>query len=170
MHINPDIVPNKSFIRGKSKLFVRFFKSIYAKFNKTFTSQFQLFITRFILHVCILQNKKTSNFFVAFLETLLYLCIVRTIARIFEWISKILTSKFSNRVLNSFTLLTLLILFCIFVSAMGIIPGPFDCALVTRSLKTLALRMKKHNSNALAIAQFLQTHPRILKVLHPGKY
>ncbi|KAI4461919.1 trans-sulfuration enzyme family member [Holotrichia oblita] len=53
-------------------------------------------------------------------------------------------------------------------NAMGIIPGPFDCALVTRSLKTLALRMKKHNSNALAIAKFLQSHPKVLKVLHPG--
>lgn len=53
-------------------------------------------------------------------------------------------------------------------NAMGIVPGPFDCALVTRSLKTLALRMKKHNTNALAVAKFLESHPRVLQVLHPG--
>lgn len=56
-----------------------------------------------------------------------------------------------------------------FVPAMGIIPGPFDCTLVTRSLKTLALRMRQHNSNALAVAKFLEAHPRVLQVLHPGK-
>ncbi|KAK9722461.1 Cys/Met metabolism PLP-dependent enzyme [Popillia japonica] len=53
-------------------------------------------------------------------------------------------------------------------NTMGIIPGPFDCTLVTRSLKTLALRMRQHNSNALAVAKFLEAHPRVLQVLHPG--
>ncbi|KRT83878.1 hypothetical protein AMK59_3483, partial [Oryctes borbonicus] len=52
--------------------------------------------------------------------------------------------------------------------AMGIVPAPFDCALVTRSLKTLALRMKKHNTNAMEVATFLEGHPRVLQVLHPG--
>ncbi|GJQ75911.1 hypothetical protein Trydic_g17971 [Trypoxylus dichotomus] len=53
-------------------------------------------------------------------------------------------------------------------NAMGIIPAPFDCALVTRSLKTLALRMKRHNTNAIEVARFLEGHPKVLKVLHPG--
>ena len=52
---------------------------------------------------------------------------------------------------------------------MGVVPGPFDCALVTRSLKTLALRMKQHSYNSLQVAKFLETHPKVLKVLHPGE-
>lgn len=51
---------------------------------------------------------------------------------------------------------------------MGIVPSPFDCALVNRSLKTLALRMRQHSSNSLAIAQFLESHPKVEKVIHPG--
>jgi len=50
----------------------------------------------------------------------------------------------------------------------GIIPSPFDCYLVCRSMKTLALRMERHSENALAIARFLENHPRVGKVLHPG--
>ncbi|KAK9722463.1 Cys/Met metabolism PLP-dependent enzyme [Popillia japonica] len=53
-------------------------------------------------------------------------------------------------------------------NAMGIVPGPFDCSLVTRSLKTLSLRMERHMSNSLAVAKFLETHPKVLKVIHPG--
>ncbi|XP_022900715.1 putative cystathionine gamma-lyase 2 isoform X2 [Onthophagus taurus] len=53
-------------------------------------------------------------------------------------------------------------------NAMGIIPGPFDCSMVTRSLKTLSLRMQKHRSNAVAVANFLSTHPKVLKVIHPA--
>lgn len=51
---------------------------------------------------------------------------------------------------------------------MGVVPGPFDCYLVIRSLKTLALRMKQHRKSGYAVAEFLETHPKIEKVLHPG--
>lgn len=50
----------------------------------------------------------------------------------------------------------------------GIIPSPFDCALVIRSLKTLSLRMERHSLNALMIARFLEQHSRVENVLHPG--
>lgn len=51
---------------------------------------------------------------------------------------------------------------------MGIVPAPFDCAMVNRSLKTLALRMKQHNHNGLVVAKYLESHPKVEKVLHPG--
>ncbi|KYM81858.1 Cystathionine gamma-lyase [Atta colombica] len=50
---------------------------------------------------------------------------------------------------------------------MGIVPSPFDCALVNRSLKTLELRMEKHMKNGLAVATFLNSHPNVEKVIHP---
>ena len=50
----------------------------------------------------------------------------------------------------------------------GIVPSPFDCYLVFRSMKTLALRMEKHSENAIFLARFLETHPKVSKVLHPG--
>ena len=53
-------------------------------------------------------------------------------------------------------------------NAMGTCQGPFDCFLVLRGLKTLALRMEAHHSNALQIAQWLEDHPKILRVNHPG--
>jgi cystathionine gamma-lyase len=53
-------------------------------------------------------------------------------------------------------------------NAMGTCAGPQDCFLVLRGLKTLALRMEEHNRNALAIARWLERHPRICAVLHPG--
>ncbi|XP_053658513.1 cystathionine gamma-lyase [Anopheles marshallii] len=53
-------------------------------------------------------------------------------------------------------------------NAAGIVPSPFDCYLVNRSLKTLALRMERHKSNSLAIANFLEAHPKVERVLHPG--
>ncbi|KAJ8931873.1 hypothetical protein NQ314_015139 [Rhamnusium bicolor] len=52
-------------------------------------------------------------------------------------------------------------------NAMGIVPSPFDCYQVTRSLKTLSLRMEKHQKNALTIAKYLEAHPKVIKVLHP---
>lgn len=52
--------------------------------------------------------------------------------------------------------------------ASGNIPPPFDCYQVIRGLKTLALRMKQHSENALAIAKYLESHPNIKRVLHPG--
>ncbi|XP_017778244.1 PREDICTED: putative cystathionine gamma-lyase 2 [Nicrophorus vespilloides] len=53
-------------------------------------------------------------------------------------------------------------------NAMGIVPSPFDCSLVNRSLKTLAVRMRQHSKNGLIVAKFLETHPHVKKVLHPG--
>ncbi|XP_017778236.1 PREDICTED: putative cystathionine gamma-lyase 2 [Nicrophorus vespilloides] len=53
-------------------------------------------------------------------------------------------------------------------NAMGIIPSPFDCSLVNRSLKTLALRMRQHSENGIQVAKFLETHPKVKQVMHPG--
>lgn len=56
----------------------------------------------------------------------------------------------------------------------GAVPGPMDCFLVLRGLKTLHLRMERHCSNGEAVAHFLRTHPKIGKVYwcgfedHPG--
>lgn len=56
----------------------------------------------------------------------------------------------------------------IFISATGIIPSPFDCFLVNRSLKTLHIRMEEHMKNGLAVAKYLESHPDVKNVLHPG--
>lgn len=53
-------------------------------------------------------------------------------------------------------------------NAAGAIAGPFDSFLAHRGLKTLGLRMQRHNENALAIAQWLETHPAIERVIYPG--
>jgi len=53
-------------------------------------------------------------------------------------------------------------------NAVGSVPGPFDCFLATRGLKTLALRMQRHCENALAIAGWLEKHPKIERVFYPG--
>tara|TARA_B100000579_G_scaffold437484_1_gene467019 strand:+ start:3056 stop:4195 length:1140 start_codon:yes stop_codon:yes gene_type:complete len=53
-------------------------------------------------------------------------------------------------------------------NAVGSIPSPFDCYLLTRSIKTLSVRMKQHNENANKIATYLSTNPKILKILYPG--
>ncbi|WP_218814035.1 trans-sulfuration enzyme family protein [Rickettsiella endosymbiont of Dermanyssus gallinae] len=53
-------------------------------------------------------------------------------------------------------------------NATGAIQGPFDSFLALRGLKTLALRMERHCVNALKIAQYLETHPKIAKVYYPG--
>jgi len=52
--------------------------------------------------------------------------------------------------------------------ALGAVPGPFDCWLVLRGLKTLALRMERHSENARAVADFLAGHPAVDHVLYPG--
>ncbi len=52
--------------------------------------------------------------------------------------------------------------------AAGAIPSPFDCYLVQRGLKTLALRMDKHCSNAQTIAEKLLNYPQVKEVLYPG--
>ncbi|XP_034100147.2 cystathionine gamma-lyase [Drosophila albomicans] len=53
-------------------------------------------------------------------------------------------------------------------NAVGIVPSPFDCYQVNRSLKTLSLRMQQHQSNALQVAKFLDSHAFVEKVLHPA--
>jgi cystathionine gamma-lyase len=53
-------------------------------------------------------------------------------------------------------------------NAMGTCQAPQDCYLVLRGIKTLAIRMEVHNRNALAIAKWLEKHPKIETVLHPG--
>jgi cystathionine gamma-lyase len=50
----------------------------------------------------------------------------------------------------------------------GAVPSPFDCWLLLRGLKTLAVRMDRHQSNALAVARFLAQHPRVERVYYPG--
>ncbi|KAB8142039.1 cystathionine gamma-synthase [Chloroflexia bacterium SDU3-3] len=53
-------------------------------------------------------------------------------------------------------------------NAAGGVPGPFDSWLVLRGLKTLALRMRAHAENALAVASYLEQHPAIERVIYPG--
>ena len=53
-------------------------------------------------------------------------------------------------------------------NAAGAVPGPLDCFLVLRGIKTLPVRMDRHSENALAVAQFLSDHPRVMDVIYPG--
>jgi len=53
-------------------------------------------------------------------------------------------------------------------NAVGAVPGPFDCFLVLRGIKTLPLRMERHSANAMQIANWLASHPRVADVLYPG--
>jgi cystathionine gamma-lyase len=53
-------------------------------------------------------------------------------------------------------------------NAIGSIAGPFDSFLAMRGLKTLALRMERHCQNAMAVARYLSTHPKVAKVIYPG--
>ena len=52
--------------------------------------------------------------------------------------------------------------------SLGAVPGPLDCWLVLRGIKTLAVRMRQHCRNAEAIAPWLERHPRVERVLYPG--
>ena len=52
--------------------------------------------------------------------------------------------------------------------SIGAVPGPFDCWLTILGIKTLDLRMKKHNSNAQTVAEYLEAHPKVLSVTYPG--
>ncbi|KAL7984994.1 cystathionine gamma-lyase [Crotalus tigris] len=52
--------------------------------------------------------------------------------------------------------------------SIGAIPSPFDCYLCNRGLKTLPIRMKQHFRNALTVAQYLESDPRVEKVIFPG--
>lgn len=51
---------------------------------------------------------------------------------------------------------------------MGSVNSPHNAYLLERGLKTLALRMERHNANGLAVARFLEGHPRVARVLYPG--
>ncbi|MDA8131113.1 MAG: cystathionine gamma-synthase [Elusimicrobia bacterium] len=53
-------------------------------------------------------------------------------------------------------------------NAAGGVPGPWDAWLTLRGIKTLAVRMKAHESNAFALAGFLRGHPKVSKVYYPG--
>ncbi len=53
-------------------------------------------------------------------------------------------------------------------NAVGAVPGPLDCFLTLRGLKTLPLRMERHSANAHRIAEFLADQPRVKRVLYPG--
>jgi cystathionine beta-lyase/cystathionine gamma-synthase len=52
--------------------------------------------------------------------------------------------------------------------SLGAVPGPLDCWLVLRGIKTLAVRMRQHCHNAHALSGFLERHPRVEQTLYPG--
>jgi cystathionine gamma-synthase len=52
--------------------------------------------------------------------------------------------------------------------SLGAVPGPFDAWLVLRGIKTLAVRMRQHSENARRVAEFLDAHPHVERVLYPG--
>ncbi len=52
--------------------------------------------------------------------------------------------------------------------SVGATPGPMDCFLVMRGTKTLAIRMREHQSNAMHLASWLEAHPKVTKVIYPG--
>lgn len=53
-------------------------------------------------------------------------------------------------------------------NSIGAVAGPFDSYLALRGVKTLALRMRHHNAAALELAQWLEQHPQVEKVIYPG--
>lgn len=53
-------------------------------------------------------------------------------------------------------------------NAIGSVPSPFDCFLIQRGIKTLAVRMRQHCENAQIIAEWLERHPRVERVIYPG--
>ena len=53
-------------------------------------------------------------------------------------------------------------------NGLGNVPSAFDCFLILRGIKTLALRMQRHCESAFAIARFLEAHPKVNRVYYPG--
>ena len=53
-------------------------------------------------------------------------------------------------------------------NSVGGVPGPLDCFLALRGTKTLAVRMRQHEQNAIKIASWLDAHPKVSKVIYPG--
>lgn len=51
--------------------------------------------------------------------------------------------------------------------SLGAVPSPFDCYMIIRGMKTLHVRMQKHCENALAVAKYLEKHPKVQKVYYP---
>ena len=54
------------------------------------------------------------------------------------------------------------------LNAMGTCASPFDCWLVLRGIETLPVRMRQHEANAMAVAEFLKGHPEVSRVFYPG--
>jgi cystathionine gamma-lyase/cystathionine beta-lyase len=54
------------------------------------------------------------------------------------------------------------------LNAMGTCASPFDCWLVLRGIETLPVRMNQHQENAFAVANYLERHPKVKRVLYPG--
>jgi len=54
------------------------------------------------------------------------------------------------------------------LNAMGTCASPFDCWLVLRGIETLPIRMKRHEENAIAVANYLKRHPAVKRVFYPG--
>ena len=53
-------------------------------------------------------------------------------------------------------------------NAAGAVPSPFDCYLLLRGIKTLGVRMDRHCDNARAVAEHLEAHPAVARVMYPG--
>jgi cystathionine gamma-lyase len=53
-------------------------------------------------------------------------------------------------------------------NSVGAIPGPWDCFLTLRGIKTLAIRMQRHTENAKALAVWLESQPKVSQVVYPG--
>ena len=58
---------------------------------------------------------------------------------------------------------------CFVCIGVGAVPGPFDCYLANRGLKTLHVRMRQHEQNAFAVARFLQSSPYVEETIYPGE-
>ena len=54
-------------------------------------------------------------------------------------------------------------------AAVGMVPSPFDCYMANRGLKTLHLRMREHERNARAVAEFLESSPYVVETIYPGQ-
>lgn len=55
-------------------------------------------------------------------------------------------------------------------AAVGCVPSPFDCYMANRGLKTLHLRMREHEKNAIAVTKYLEKSPFVEQVFYPGRY
>ncbi|EFA79937.1 cystathionine gamma-lyase [Heterostelium album PN500] len=53
-------------------------------------------------------------------------------------------------------------------NSIGAVPSPFDCFLAIRGIKTLHVRMREHEKNAFAVCKFLESHPKVDRVIYPG--